>query len=89
MLNSPDPLDPGHRGEAMSQQLHIDGVPVKWNESTRGIMVWGTDVNGRECPIAEHTLKPEWVTDLKNGGSFFTGGHTYEMKTHPKFYSLD
>lgn len=77
------------------KKLHIDGVAVDWFETSRGIMEMGVDVHGRRCPVAEHTLRPEWVKEIKDGAKLKTGGHEYEMKTpepekpHPKFYSLD
>ena len=68
------------------KQLFIDGKPVEYIEGGRGIMIKGKDVNGRECLVADHSVDPKL---LKDNCAFRTNGHLYEVKTHPRFYSLD
>ena len=70
----------------MRIQLHIDGKPVEFVVGGRGILVMGKTLEGRTAPVADHSVDPKLLTP---GSRFFTGGHLYEVKPHPSYYSLD
>lgn len=66
--------------------LHIDDKEVKWTEGGRGIFIWGRDINGRFCIVAEHSVDPRL---FEANVAFRTGGHTYVMKVPARVHSLD
>lgn len=70
----------------MTYQLFKDGKPVEYVEGGHGIMLYGKDINGRKCLVSDHYVDPSWLTP---GAAFRTGGHLWEVKHPPKFYSLD
>lgn len=67
-------------------QLYKDGLPVEFTIGGHGIMLYGEDINGHKCLVSDHYVDPKLLTP---GSSFITGGHLWEVKHHPKYYSLD
>ena len=70
----------------MMYQLYKDGEPVEFVKGGHGIMLYGEDTHGRKCLVSDHYVDPALLTP---GASFKTGGHHWEVKHPPKFYSLD
>lgn len=67
-------------------RLHIDGKEVEYVIGGRGIMVYGTNINGQKCLVSDHSIDPSLLTP---GVAFRTGGHLYEMKYPARHFSLD
>ena len=64
-----------------TMQIKIDGIartvagPTKERAGWIHFQVIGTDINGRTCPVAEHSVPSHWWEHPE--GAVTTGGHTY------------